>query len=488
MNTHLIMKKILLATIALLACFVGSAMAQPEALFSNPKLSAILSSYRTFDYQTMYLDNPYHRFTFILPVDEGFTFVDPVSMATETPQVWQLKYDDSSRQTYAEVYNAELAAGKWTATGEYVTRVGFRSNRAIGPYQGLNNSQGDKLLANRLEDLIKSSIIIGDVTAEKEYYKTLANTFVRIKGGKIYGSDGSALNIQETVQLNNGTAYIVDSPLQPQLNSVASTLSQHPEFSEFLKVLNFAGAVSKTDSWNGQTAAVSGDGDGNLYNLKEWGDVGAEIKPVNSGRYKPTYLLNGYHYTIYAPTNEAMQKAYAMGLPTPEDIEKYESDEYWSREEEMGLPHHKVDSLREVLLNFVKYHIQDNAIFTGMSECNGKYPTAKYEFIPATYYDEEKGSVATTGKYQVGRPYGVSVTSSGTNLSVWDFSGNTANTLPALSNIMAREYWVSGSRITKAYQSVTSQASFAVIHGIDNPLIYDSSNQFQYRFLEIENN
>ena len=71
---------------------------------------------------------------------------------------------------------------------------------------------------------------------------------------------------------------------------------------------------------------------------------------------KANYLLDGYHYTIYAPTNEAMQQAYAVGLPTPQDLKAAEKADA----ETEGT---KSNELREVMLNFVKYHIQDNAIF-----------------------------------------------------------------------------------------------------------------------------
>ena len=109
------------------------------------------------------------------------------------------------------------------------------------------------------------------------------------------------------------------------------------------------------------------------------------------------------------------------------------------------------DSL--AIVNFVKYHIQDNALFIGAAEESGDFETAVID--PSTE-----------------RFYRVNATLQSDGIVLRDHAGNTrrvVTTDPRLYNLVAREYQFDNSDATKANNIETS--SSAVIHLISEPLL-----------------
>lgn len=405
----------------------------------------------------------------VMPSDKALQiYIDPLSYAASTPQIWSFVYDESvmySRNPVVDVYNYEVGAD-----GQPVTS----GTKLMKFTDGISNG----FIKNRLQFLLDNSIIMEGYRPDKHYYKTRGNSFVRIEQrGDHYLVSGSqyGIPVKATAQeTENGMLLVVDDPVLPNRKNVAETLAEHPEFSEFFGILRACGAVNtrnEKDRWSAADQQY-----GNLFNLKQGGSVGAE-EAVS--RYKATYLLDGYHYTIYAPTNEAMQQAYAAGLPTLADLDAaYEQDEAASQQGETST---KADEICEVMLNFVKYHIQDNAVFVDDGFESRRYCTAKNKFVEARQYDEESGQMQPTGKYIVGRPYSLNVQTSSAGMTVTDCKGNTrrVDTNSGLYNLMANEYWMEGNSVYRPYQTMINNSSFAVIHAIDGPLLY-SDNQFTY--------
>ena len=415
-----------------------------------------LSSYEELPHRS-YVVQPFWSVTTLWPTDQAFqTFVDPVSCGSSQPQVWVVKCDmtqSSSKRITADVYNCSFNQdGTPTISGDK-------------PLTTLTNGMSNYIIKNRMTYLLDNSIIMEPYRPEKHYYKTLGNSFVRIvKDGsnyKVYNSTQNPPVTATAYEAENGLALTYDNPIVPNRKSVAATLAEHPEFSEFLSLLQACDAVCKSRNKDGCEPVDKTFG--NLFNQKVGGSAGAESVPENE--MKANYLLDGYHYTIYAPTNEAIQQAYAAGLPTPQDLKAAEKADA----ETEGT---KANELREVMLNFVKYHIQDNAIFIDNGFESGRYATAKSQLIKNE----------ATGNYIVGAPYKLSVNVSSTNLTVTDHQGNTRRVLTSagLHNLMANEYWANGS-VSSAYSSSLNNYSFAVIHAIDGPLLYDD-NQFKYEY------
>ena len=445
-----------------------------------------------------YLNSMVSRFVFLLPTNDGLlTYIDPVSYGQTVKRMWEFKLDEKL-QLYANIYDCdENEDGTFTKRGTATRKTG-----------GVN----DGILKNRMEDMLDNIIVVEPFQEGKKYYKTKGRTFVKIekKGEKNYEVSGSyhnnigqplvTVDAYDGEDIRNGITLALDGVVMGTPNSVAKTLHDtvvegDSIFKEFFGIVE-ACAVSKANSKNNWQAADQKYG--NLFNLKSPGLIGSEDATTT----KATYLLNNYHYTVYAPTNEAMAKAYAAGLPTLEDLAEAEAYDL-----EMGYTgpgsttednlKSRADSIKEVMLDFVKYHIQDNAIFVDVDTA-GVFETAKTELIKATQVDETTGEESWGGKYSPGRPYKLNVEVSGGKMTVTDcrngysgdtfLGGNKTNVVlkDGAYNLMAREYWFeSGAAITNPNNVKLNNSSFVVIHAIEDPLIFADGAHFDSKGNEI---
>ena len=426
-----------------------------------------------------YINQDFMPVIAMLSTDEGMAwFIDPVSYGQTTSHLWEFKLDPAKvmeKRVYADVFKCEfdVSSGTWTK-GERVTTI---ENQSI---KDLNRP-----IRNRIEYIIDNSIIMEKYQPEKKYYKTRGNNFVRIEqeGGnyKVYGSWQHNLNApsicESPVEMENGLYLPLTNPVMQTNMNVAKTLASHPEFSEFFEIVKACGAIFTNNPSESWTACDNEYG--NLLSIKGEGDVGLNDQLTGpSDKLKVIKLLNDFHYTIYVPTNTAMKEAYAKGLPTIADLQAAEDYDF-EQWEYYGIESNKASYIREVMLNFVKYHIQDYSIFVDNGFDSGRYATAKHQFIKST----------TSDKYIVGKPYRLNVNVSASGLEVTDNMGNTRKVLTngGLHNIPANEFWVRGNLTpgSMPYNFQLDNSSFVVIHAIDGPLMY-SSDQFEYKNITFE--
>jgi hypothetical protein len=156
-------------------------------------------------------------------------------------------------------------------------------------------------------------------------------------------------------------------------------------------------------------------------------------------------LLNTYHYTVYVPTNASIQALQDAGkLPTWEQVEA---------EAETSVK----DSLNKVISDFLKYHIQDNAVFIGSGNQTGEYETACINPVTQRFYK-------------------LNVTADNNGITIKDLANKTRQVTgnPPLRNLMAREYQYNNKDVALANEIETS--SYVVIHQIDEPLSYDPAH------------
>lgn len=466
------MKKIFISALSFCAAMCSYAQSNVGLEIMQGDNTAIFGNFINNTSSYAFLSHPAFKVSAIAPTDNALmSFLDPVSYGGEKLKVWELHLDTSkpsSRQIYADVYDYYTS----DADGNLI------KDESVAPTQ-VTGGADNAIIKNRLEFMFKNSVIPGVCRPGKKYYATMGNNFVRIEqSGNSYVAYGSMQdNIGKPVTLTvketeNGTVMYADKSLLTSNRSVAYTLSIHPEFSEFLKVLEACGALSPTNEADGWQA---GDQNyGNMLNIKFAGNVGAE--DMRTGR-KVTYLLGDGNYTIYAPTNEAMQMAYQAGLPTlamleAAEMEDEQNDIWWPG------PESKAATIREVLLNFVKYHIQDHSVFVDEGFESGKYTTAKFRYLENTTGDY-------AGYYRVAPPYKLTVKVNPSAMQVTDAMGNTRNVITSgnLHNIMVNEYWYdSRNRVTRPHTVQLKNAPFVVIHAIDGPLFYNTSEQFTYQY------
>ncbi len=472
-----------------------------------------------YDY---YLYSMVSRYIFLLPTNDALlSFIDPCSYSQTNKRLWEISVDPADGDLRVDTYDCTVAPDGTVSKKETGSHTIFL---------GLNN-----ILKDRLEDMLDNIIIVEPYREGKKYYRTKGRNFVKVekKGEKKYEVAGSyhdnfgraleSVDAYDGEDIKNGITIALDEVAMGTPNSVTKTLHDavvdgESIFSEFCAMVQECATNTKNtkDKW------IAGDQTyGNLFSLKAKGRVGGE-DASSSG--KATYILNNFHYTMYAPTNEAMQKAYAMGLPTLEDLD--EAEKY---DEENGLKNtadSKADAIREVMLDFVKYHIQDNAIFVDVDTA-GTFSSVKTELTVATsvkenvkedqldkydiVVDDEGNEMKTlqddgrytivyyTGKYIAGRPYGLNVKVENGDMYVTDcrngydrkshtsLGGNQTKvvTKDGAYNLMAREYWFTGSD-SNSDDMMIDNSSFVVIHAIEDPLIYADGSHFDAQGHEIK--
>ena len=383
----------------------------------NETMSIVYWAIQRLQYY-VYLNSLNSYYSFFLPTNNSLLeYIDPVSYGKSRTQLYRFHYDPTPLEVNDHV---------WATIYNYDTET-----KTIGDSIGrANYSQ----VIDRLSDILDTHIVIGNVEDGHEYYRTKGGTEIRVKNVAM-GANG--MTVEGSYQVNegepipvsyiydqskdgNGKVYILEGqPIMGTRRTVRDILAAHEEYGKFLELMDGSGLFETLHTTGSRSSACGGTN-------------------IN--------LFNSYHYTVYVPTNEAIQALQdARQLPTWEQVDQYEQE---------GLTDKKsADSLK--IVNFLKYHIQDNAVFIGANEVDADFETSLID-------------------PQTGRFYRLHVTSTGDDISVFD-NTNTAHhvlkTDATLYNQMAREYQYNASDAQRSNQIETS--SSAVVHLIDGVLKFD---------------
>ncbi|MBQ6966011.1 MAG: fasciclin domain-containing protein [Bacteroidaceae bacterium] len=430
------------------------------------------------------------RFSFFVPNDENFWYIDPLSFYSPTVEA-----SSSGTVLIGRAYNYT-----WDTTNSrprvasYQYRYDITTGTGeIGQIVSTENV-GETCYGNRLKDMLETHTVIHEDNTEitgidetqtgvecaQHYYITKNNAVLyvdnaerrtngmTVKGGwQIYNNtERSVIGFDDkSAQTNgygNGFAYMIDQPLIPTIESIYSVLYNNSDFSTFFdlcqtdaEVLKEIGITSTTDQAK-YTIFVNNKG------LPCYDKTTGNI--VNSATN--VRFFNNYRYTVYVPTNAAMDAAKAAGLPTWQDIRDYleldlEDDQKTDlTQEQEDARNLKAKAMVTTIVNFVKNHFQDNSVFADAS------PVAATQYETATINSE-------TGVYSK-----IQVSSSGNgSLSVTDANGKTCN-ITNNKNIIARDYITNGN--SNPISCTITSSSSAVIHGIDGVLDYKSYTGGRY--------
>lgn len=361
----------------------------------------------------VYLNSLNARYSLFIPSNGAMLeYIDPCSYGKTRTQLFRFHWDptktNEDERVWASIWNYDVE------TGEVLDSIKKATNEQI---------------KNRLKDILENHIVIGDVEDGHEYYRTKGGTEIRVanvssgaNGMTVAGSyqlnEGSPLvisRIYNQTQDGNGKSYILEGePLMSTRKTVFDVLSEHEEFSKFKELLEGSGLLEQTHN-------------------NQFGTAGLNISAFNT-----------YHYTIYVPTNESIQALQDAG-----ELSSWEK--IGDLEEAGNMEAVAEDSLQ--IVNFLKYHIQDKALFIGAESEEDGYETALID--PDTE-----------------RFYRVDATLTDGGLTVYDNAGNTRKVVTTgnLYNLMAREYQYKEKSAASANNLETS--SSAVIHLIDKPLFY----------------
>lgn len=397
------------------------------------------------------------KFAFFIPDDEAFQqyYVDPVYLGHREPRALKFSYDP----TRAEPKVQAVAYHYDPATGEVGEAMNNGATVSIAQWKSL------------FIDILNYHTVVldsGEVLGANQYYKTKHGGEIRLTGPVVGGKVMSGQQIDNGVEPStietvynekNGTAFRLDHVIQAPSNSVSKTLRSHSQFSEFYSLcagfaatdlLKWAG-ISDTTNAFGITAQ-----DAYIIFTSDRGN--GDSKVSGSCLDENVKMFNTFNYTLYAPNNSAMEKAYAAGLPRWTDIQAL-FERYADEVDDKGMPSTEAatkaaaDAQRMIntLRDFARYHFQSTSVYADNVVKSNRY-----------------NSLSTD---DLGLAIEMRVSGGSGQLQVVDGSGRTvvvdANDSSKLVNLMARDYWFDTAR-SNATSIYTS--SFCVVHEIDTPL------------------
>ena len=403
------------------------------------------------------------NYAFFIPTDKAFKnfYVDPTRLKNTSQGPRALKFYPISAPPY-------VACSAWQ-------------------YDPVNNIVLDsigtltaKQFKSQLIDIMNYHTIVldeGEVMGQNHYYKTKHGGEVLFEGTQVR-SGGQIDNglepsgFDRIYNQRNGTTYAIDHVIQPTQKSVYAVLtdSLNPQFTEFMELCSGLSADSLMEFASDRMM------DYNTVTKRRRMD-GYLTFIAKNGLTDNVNYFNSFNYTVWALDNEAIEKAYANGLPHWYDIAAIYDKwaEYtdgglvkWKTllsEEDMTLSPYekgqlqadrdKVLAMIEEINTFIRYHFQDNSIYADNNVEANEYATASAD------------TLGVRKKLHISGGNGI--------LNVTDNRGNTitvnADSKDRIVNQMTRDYVFDAlARVASSIQT----SSFAVIHQISSPLNYHS--------------
>lgn len=381
----------------------------------------------------LYLNSLISEYSFFIPSDQYMDeYIDPVTIKKDITGVLKFWYDEEDFDVKATVYTYDLETGE------------------VGDSVGLIENSG--FISNRLIDILDNHIVVGDVTSGQRFYLSKGGQLVEATGSGENlvvrgGGDinmGTQCNVIQHYDQENGNTYIIDKPIQTPFNSVYKIMSENEEFNEFFKLLTGFPASAQNAIFLSRN---------NYYGI----DFSVKF-------------FNTFNYTVYIPTNQAVQQAIQNGLIIP-----WESQDGIIGINDMT-NQTEVNEAMNKLERFLRYHFQDNAVYISGSPVNKIHQSATIKLNGGESYFN-----TFTNKY-----YKIGINGDGNNLTLTTETGNQVSVITDnnLYNIHARDFIfnadpldlaeVDGTGTGTAYSgSRIFTSSSAVIHQIDNVLTFE---------------
>ena len=460
-------------------------------------------------YFSTYLKAMQSRFSFFVPTDEGlknYGYIDPASMVRNR-QVYYRWEPTNTRGAGSGVKTLgirQLAYRLNLKTGPQAKDPEERNYHHEGH---VTIDQGPGYIKKKLLiEMVNHHIVVhGDKDADgldgsRKYLLSRegAPIIVEHKGNETILMGGLAEQLQPLLQnqnenyrskviavydqtrktngYGNGMTYLIDRPLQATTRTAHYILRNNPNYSEFLKLCEglTTNVLDKAGLYDSLKAKKLDDAAGKerekialKYYIFVAGNKAGQVFNAGSKDDKLVRFFNNYRYTIYAPTNEAVKAEVTKGLPTWETIEKYLTDNLQAevkladdksnqKEVDAVNKHNseikiKAQAMITTLVNFLKYHFQDESVFVDGVSNSQKYSTSSVNNETKVYMK-------------------LDVTQTPNSIVLKDESGQNISVV-APYNQLVRD--ANFDRET-APQYIRS-SSYAVVHTIGKALLFDKS-------------
>ena len=374
-----------------------------------------------------YLNSMDSYYSFIIPTNTAMlTYIDPCTYGSTTAVLYEFYYDQDRKSVGAHRYNYDL-----------------NTHQKIEGSTELTDAN-DAQVQNRLRDLLDNLIIIGNIEDGHKYYRTKGGSVIMVENAGVEGAmtikGGYQIEEQQPVTVEtiydltengNGKSYVVGQQLPlTSRRSMYSILNGRSNCESFFSLLHGGGAANTL--------------------LK------AKMGAYTCADYNCS-LFDAYNYTVYIPVNESIDKLHADGtLPTWADYD--ELSDTTSRFRDIAKDANLLKQARTIvanrILNFLKYHIQDNSVFIGGQPVQN----VMYE--------------SSTLNPLVNRFFSLTVNADDNSLTITDQLKNRRSVVTSGNNynLIGREYWVQNAQ--RENTIMLYNASDVVVHQIDGPLFY----------------
>lgn len=460
-------------------------------------------------YFSTYLKAMQSRFSFFVPTDEGlknYGYIDPASMVRNR-QVYYRWEPTNTRGVGSGVKTLgirQLAYRLNLKTGPQAKDPEERNYHHEGH---VTIDQGPGYIKKKLLiEMVNHHIVVhGDKDADgldgsRKYLLSRegAPIIVEHKGNETILMGGLAEQLQPLLQnqnenyrskviavydqtrktngYGNGMTYLIDRPLQATTRTAHYILRNNPNYSEFLKLCEglTTNVLDKAGLYDSLKAKKLDDAAGKerekialKYYIFVAGNKAGQVFNAGSKDDKLVRFFNNYRYTIYAPTNEAVKAEVTKGLPTWETIEKYLTDNLQAevkladdksnqKEVDAVNKHNseikiKAQAMITTLVNFLKYHFQDESVFVDGVSNSQKYSTSSVNNETKVYMK-------------------LDVTQTPNSIVLKDESGQTIPVVAPYNQLVRDANFDRES----APQYIRS-SSYAVVHTIGKALLFDKS-------------
>ena len=394
----------------------------------------------------VYLNALGSDYSFFIPTNDALIeYIDPCSYGKQNLQLLSFRWDETKKadeRVYAVLYNYDKETGERDSVG------------IVNNYYRITKC---------LQDILDTHIVIGRVWDGKNtYFRTKNGTGIRVTNpadesnmtveGSFQMNEGQPLRVtrvydqRKEVAGGNGKSYVLEGqPIMGTRLTVYDQLAAHPKyFGKFLELLEGSGLLE----------TIHNLGTGNESDNKACGGVNMSV-------------FNTYHYTIYVPSNDAIEQLQKEGkLSSWEQVD----EDHQAGDDDKALS----DSLN--IVNFLKYHIQDNALYIGAQNESGDFETSlinkktrRFFMVKSQLKDDEIIVLDAVDQKNMrdGEPTMMHTVK---KMSYIGDDGLQKD----LYNIQAREYLYNNRDATTATELYTT--SSAVIHLIDKPLSYSTDD------------
>ena len=435
------------------------------AITADDKYVANPNSAPLNEFFSTYLSYSGGNFSLFIPTDNALKhYYDPMSMSFSQPYMLAFNYDERNTSNPISAYAYKYDPNTHQ-TDDWRMIITIKQTQ----------------INNRLKDMLDAHIIVHDEADEdgilsgKTFYTTkggapikVTNPAKGINGGKVQGAwqieHGEFCNIKEifdqsrkTNGYGNGMTYIIDRPIQSTVHSVYNVLndngaenSPYAKFFELCQVnpnvIEEAGFIDEYTSRAEKDAAL---------------DDYMIFTSTNPCMDYNVRFFSDSHYTVYVPTNESIEKQIKWGLPTWESISQFIKDAKqeiqtkqsvsgYDATEDIEAYKTKAQAMCAVLINFVKYHFQKNAVYNDI-------PAVPATTVESMCFDAKANGYITLKVQNAGNGM----------LKVTDKASRTRTVDATRNNILTRDMQYDK---VGASASIIETSSFAVLHQIDGVL------------------